>query len=89
MNKKTKKVEKSISRTAGEVIGTIGQGIATGTDKLVEAAHVVADAFSKEKKLVTKKAKKPTKKAVPKKKTVKKAVKKIAKKVSKKITKKK
>ena len=38
MKKKTKQIEKSISRTAGEVIGTIGHGISIGTDKLAQRA---------------------------------------------------
>lgn len=84
--------KKSIFRSAGETIGTIGHEITEGKDKLVEAAHSAMEIFSVKKKAATKKAKKILKKVGPKIASVKKAVareeKKITKKVAKKITKK-
>ena len=67
-------------RTAGEVVGSIGYGLTEGKNKIIEAAHAVAETFSSEKADKTKKAKKTIKKAATKVAAKKTQVKKAAKK---------
>ena len=82
MKKKTSNntEDKSMFKSAGEVIGAIGHEIVAGKDKVVELAHTVAGKFTEEKKVVTKKTKKvikSAKKVIPKKAALKKEVKKV------------
>jgi len=84
--RKVKAKEKSFSRKAGEVIGTIAHGVVDGKDKVVEVAKSAAEKFKSIKKAVaknldSKKAKKVVKKKAS---AIRKSVKKVAKKVSKK-----